>query len=353
MVVDLFKCGENSKADARSGLRKRSDGGAIIDIHCHLGVPAAAALVDVQYQFTMPAAPGPSDLVTAEMMREVSPRLNGLELRLQDMDRLGIDVQVLSPNPGQYYYGAPVESGREAARLVNNTIAEAVARHPDRFAGLGTVPLQDCQAAIAEMRRCREELGLRGVEIGTNVRGEELSSPELVPFFRAAEDLDMMLFLHPMGFSEPRRLTNHLANIIGNPLDTTVALSHLIFSGALERHPGLKICAAHGGGYLPAYAGRMDHAYHHRSDCRLCVTKPPSEYLANVYFDTLVYDRAQVDALINRWGAERLCMGSDYPFDMAEPDPVGFHDHLKDEVRNLILGGNAERLLGKFHRSDK
>ena len=347
MSVELVTCGAERSGEALSRVRPRSDGGPTIDIHCHLGVPSAASLVDAQYHFRFPENPTPSDLVTAEMMKTIAPRLNALDIRLQDMDRLGIDMQVLSPNPGQYYYGAPVESGRAAARAINDAIAEAVASRPDRFAGLGTVPLQDCQSAVNELRRCRDELGLRGVEIGTNVAGRDLDDPEFRPFFAAAEDLGVLLFMHPMGFTEPRRLSgHHLANVIGNPLDSTIALSHLIFGGVLDGHPGLKLCVAHGGGFLPAYAGRMDHAYHHRADCRMCIDRPPSEYLARVHFDTLVFDPAQLDALIRRWGPERLCLGSDYPFDMAEPDPVGFHGDLDDPARNLILGGNAERLLG-------
>lgn len=347
-MVDLFTCGGAGRVHEQGARpRGRTDGGPVIDIHCHIGVPEAAALVSAEYHFSMPENASPSDLANAEMMRKIASQLNGVDLRLKDMDRLGIDVQVLSPNPGQYYYNAPVESARAAARKINDNIADAVAKHPDRFVGLGTVPLQDCQSAIAEMRRCHHELGFRGVEIGTNVAGRELSSEEFGPFFAAAEKLGTLLFMHPMGFTEPRRLSDyHLGNIIGNPLDTTVAVSHLIFGGVLDRHPGLKICVAHGGGYLPAYSGRLDHAFHHRPDCQLCIDKPPSEYLARLYFDTLVFDQTQLDALIRRWGPERLCLGSDYPFDMAEPDPVGFHQNLDDNVRNLIMGANAERLLG-------
>lgn len=347
MAMELFTCGDPAGVSEAARHRSRSDGGPVIDIHCHLGVPQAAALVSEEYHFKAPPVPSSTDLVTANMMRDIAPRLNALDLRLQDMDKLGIDIQLLSPNPGQYYYGAPADSGRAAARVINDAIAEAVASHPGRFAGMGTVPLQDCQMAVAEMRRCRDELGLRGIEIGTNVAGRDLDSADLAPFFAAAEELDLLLFMHPMGFSEPRRLMkHHLGNIIGNPLDTTIALSHLIFSGVLERHPGLKVCVAHGGGFLPAYAGRMDHAYHHRADCRECISQPPSTYLAKLHFDTLVFDPLQLDALVRRWGPEQLCLGSDYPFDMAEPDPVGFHRSLDDHARNLILGANAERLLG-------
>jgi len=355
MSVDVFSCSGSGSADGRGAVavragaapRPRSDGGPVVDIHCHLGVPAAAALVDEAYHFPFPKDPTPTDRVNAEMMRDIAPRLNGLALRLQDMDRLGIDIQVMSPSPGQYYYAAPVESARAAASAINDAVAQAVSAHPDRFVGLGTVPLQDCDAAVKELRRCKNELGLRGVEIGTNVAGRELDDSSLLPFFVAAQELDMLVFMHPMGFTQPQRLSRfHLANVIGNPLDTTVALSHLIFGGVLDQVPRLKLCVAHGGGFIPAYAGRMEHAFHHRADCRLCTSRPPSEYLSRIHFDTLVFDPLQLDALVRRWGPERLCLGSDYPFDMAEPDPVGFHNGLEDSARNLILGANAQRLLG-------
>jgi aminocarboxymuconate-semialdehyde decarboxylase len=346
-MADLFRCVDASSSAEAGPRRKRSDGGPVIDIHCHLGVPAASRHVPVEYHFGPSDPPTPTDLVNASMMVEVAPRLNGVDLRLEDMDRLAIDIQVISPNPGQYFYGAPIEGARACAREINDTIAEVVAAHPDRFAGLGTVPLQNPAEAILELKRCKAELGFRGVEIGTNVAGRDFDDPDLAPFFAAAEELDMLLFLHPMGFTEPRRLSrHHLGNVIGNPLDTTIALSHLVFGGVLDRLPRLKVCAAHGGGFLAAYAGRMEHAFHHRSDCRTCISRPPSEYLARLYFDTLVFDAGQLEALVRRWGPERLCLGSDYPFDMAEPDPVGFHSGLSDDVRNLILGGNAQRLLG-------
>lgn len=332
------------------GMRRkggRPDGGPVIDIHCHLGVPDAGGWAIPPVSGAQPGCRTLSDTVTGEMMQAIGGKLNGLDERLQDMDRIGIDIQVLSPNPGQYFYAAPADVGRDAARTINDAIAAATERHPDRFAGLGSVPMQDAQMAVAELRRCKGELGLRGVEIGTNVAGRELSDPAFAPFFAAAEALGLVVFLHPLGYTEASRLVDHhLNNLIGNPLDTSVALSHLIFGGVLDRHPGLKLCAAHGGGYLPAYAGRMDHGYRARRDCRQHVAHTPSSYLDRCWFDTLVYDRAQLDAMIARWGSDHLCLGSDYPFDMAEPDPVGFHAHLDDATRTKILGANAERLLG-------
>ena len=348
METEIITCGTGAPDSLETADRRgRSDGGPVLDIHCHLGVPAASRHVPAEYHFAMPANPSLSDTVNAAMMRSVAPRLNGIDVRLTDMDRLGIDIQVMSPNPGQYFYAAPIECTRASATEINDALAQAVSREPSRLMALGTVPMQDPAEAIAEMRRCSKALGFRGIEIGTNVAGRDYDDPAFAPFFQAAEELGMLLFMHPMGFTEPRRLGKyHLANVIGNPLDTTVAVSYLVFGGVLDRHPGLKVCVAHGGGFIGAYAGRWEHAFHHREDCRTCISRPPSDYLSQLYFDTLVFDRKQLVALIDKWGAERLCLGSDYPFDMAEPDPVGFHDTLSDGPRNAILGGNAQRLLG-------
>ena len=281
------------------------------------------------------------------MFAAIGSKLNGVADRLADMDRLGVDVQALSPNPGQYYYFAPPELGRELTRTINDGIAEAVASAPERLVGIGTVPLQDVGMAIAEMHRAVRDCGMRGIEVGTNVGGRDLADDEFRPFFAAAEELGILLFLHPLGFTQGERLSDHyLNNLIGNPLESTIAISHLIFGGVLDAYPGLKICVAHGGGYLPAYRGRMDHAYNAREDCRQHIARAPSSYLNQLWFDSLVFDRAQLDQLVAIYGADRICLGSDYPFDMAEPDPVGFVDHLGGATKPQVLGLNAARLLG-------
>jgi aminocarboxymuconate-semialdehyde decarboxylase len=322
----------------------------VVDIHAHLNIPAADAMIRAQIDnppnplaFTSDA----SKAVNGKLFAAIGPKLNGVDARLADMDRLGVDVQAISPSPGQYYYFAPPELGRDAARMINDGIADAVALHPDRLVGMGTVPLQNTEMAIAEMRRCVGELGLRGIEISSNVNGEELAAPSRRAFFAAAEELGVLIFLHPLGFTHGQRLAEHyLDNIVGNPIESTIALSHLIFSGVLDAYPGLKLCVAHGGGYLPAYWGRMDHAYRAREDCRAHITREPSSYLRQVWLDTLVFDQNQLDALVTCHGSDRLCLGSDYPFDMAEPDPVGFHARLDDAMQQQILGGNAAALLG-------
>lgn len=320
-----------------------------VDIHAHLNVAAAEARLRQAIPglpqglpFSCPA----SDAVNGRMFAAIGSRLNGVSERLADMDRLGVDVQAISPSPGQYYYFAPPDLGRELAQTINDAIAEAVASAPDRLVGIGTAPLQDTQMAVAEMRRAVMDCGLRGIEIGTNVGGRDLADPALRPFFAAAEELGVVLFMHPLGFTQGERLTNHyLNNLIGNPLESAIALSHLIFGGVLDAHPGLKLCVAHGGGYLPAYTGRMDHAFRAREDCRQHITREPSSYLGQVWFDSLVFDQGQLDYLVKTYGADRICMGSDYPFDMAEPDPVGFLDGLAEPERKMVIGQNAAQLL--------
>lgn len=322
-----------------------------IDIHCHLGIAAADALVQASYPGPPPGINDFTSARTAEVNRAqfaaIGCRLNSAVERLADMDRLGIDVQAISPSPGQYFYYTDVDVGRAAARLVNDGIAEAVASHPDRFVGMGTVPLQDVDAAIAEMRRCVVDLDLRGIEISSNINGRDLHDPEFRPFFAAAEELGILLFLHPLGFTHAQRMSEYyFNNLIGNPLESTLAVGHLIFGGVLDRYPGLKICVAHGGGYMPSYWGRMDHGWRARADCREDCQHLPSSYLSKFWFDTLVFDRGQLDSLVRTYGPDKLCMGSDYPFDMSEPDPVGFHDGLAEADRARILGANAAALLG-------
>ena len=322
----------------------------VIDIHSHMNVGHAEALIREAIPNLpkgLPFSSESSDKVNAQMFAQIGSRLNGVKERIEDMDRLGVDVQAISPNPGQYYYFSPEELGRELAQLINNNIAEAVESHPGRLVGMGTVPLQNVEMAITEMKRCVKECGMRGIEIGTNVNGAELADPKFRPFFQAAEELEVLLFMHPLGFTHGERLAKHyLNNIIGNPLESTIALSHLIFSGVLEAMPNLKLCVAHGGGYLSGYWGRMDHAYRARKDCREHISKPPSSYLRNIWLDTLVFDADELESLVRTHGAEKLCMGTDYPFDMGEPDPLGFHKKLSQDVQSRILGLNAAKLLG-------
>jgi aminocarboxymuconate-semialdehyde decarboxylase len=327
-----------------------------VDIHCHVETPEAAALVKDAFDPALEPLLHFANAETAAVSRQQQERIYGqltsVATRLKDMDRAGIDIQAISPAPGQYYYWAEPGLARQTARLINERIAEIVTEHPDRFVGLGTVPMQAPELAIQELERAVKDLGLRGVEINTNVMGEELSAERFRRFFAKAQELDVLIFLHPSGFTEGRRLAQHyFINVIGNPLDSTVAVSHLIFGGVLAAYPRLKICVAHGGGFLAAYSGRMDHAHGARSDCRLVIKRKPTSYLKKLYFDTIVFTHHQLEYLARLYGSDHILLGTDYPYDMGLPNPVRFvasAPGLGRADQAAILGGNAARLL-KIH----
>ena len=328
-----------------------------VDIHGHVFTPEAEAIAS---QMADPGAEAiarfsteATTQVNLAQRARIRGKLTSVPERLADLDAMGIDVQVLSPAPPQYHYGIPPEPAGEVARIINDRIAGIVAERPDRFVGLGTVPMQAPELAVAELDRLVRQLGLRGVEIGTNVDGAELSGPAFRRFFARAEALDALVFLHPNGFPEGRRLSEHyFMNVIGNPLDSTVAVSHLIFDGVLDAHPRLKVLVAHGGGFLPAYGGRMDHAHRMRPDCRERIRRRPTSYLSRLYFDTVVFTTHQLEYLVRQYGSQHLLMGTDYPFDMGMDDPVGFIEsarRLTRIERAAILGRNAARLAQDPH----
>jgi aminocarboxymuconate-semialdehyde decarboxylase len=324
-----------------------------IDIHCHVLTEAA----ETMFRSAGLSERRPRDVFANERTRAVNQeqarrnreQFTSIEKRLADMDVMGVDIQAISPAPNQTYYDTPPDVGIATARAINDNIADIVARHPDRFVGLGTVPFQAPELAVAELERLHRSLGLRGIEIATNVAGADLSEDRFRPIFAKAEVLGLTIFMHPTGFTEARRFADHYFTIvIGNPLDTTVAVHHLIFGGVLDAHPGLKLVLAHGGGYLPAYSGRIDHAASARPDCCEQIKEMPTVYLKRLYFDTLVYTHAQLEYLVRQYGADRLLMGTDYPADMGEIDPIGFIEsapNLTEAERTLMLGANAARLL--------
>lgn len=308
--------------------------------------PEAERLGRVPFQFG-------NDLtreVNRQQLVDIRPKMESVEVRLADMDAMGVDTQALSLAPYQLFHWAEGDLGVRAFRLINDDLAELVGAHPERFLGLGSVPLQDTSAAIEELKRCSTELGFRGIEMATHINGEELSSPRFEPFWETVEALGTVVFLHPTGFTEPSRFNEHyFLNTIGHPLEETICAGRLIFDGVVERHPGLKFVFAHGGGFLPAYAGRFDHAYRAREDVRHGLPRPPSEYLASFYFDTMVFEADQLGFLIDKYGSDHILLGTDYPYDMGENDPIGLLNKVSglapDDV-DLITGGNAARLLG-------
>ena len=348
----LFSCSPaRSQATVSGRTRRGGQRHFTVDIHCHVETPEAAALVAGVQHPPEPAAQfanAASREVNRKQQESIHAELTSVETRLKIMDRSGIDIQAISTSPMQYYYWAEPELGRQTARLINENIAQICADHPDRFVGLATVPLQAPELAVAELERAVRTLGMRGVEICTNVGGEELSAEKFRPFFAKAQELDVLIFMHPSGFTQGQRLADHyFINVIGNPLDSTVAVHHLIFGGVLEAYPRLKIVVAHGGGYLPAYSGRIDHAHGARPDCRRIISRKPTSYLKKLYFDTIVFTHHQLEYLSELYGANHVLLGTDYPFDMALPNAVRFVETAKltRSDQALILGGNAARLL--------
>jgi len=354
----LYSCspmsGQPTVVAGRAGRNAAKKSRFAVDLHCHVYVPEAAALVGDAFKMEMDDlfrfANAATREVNAAQAVTINEQLISVERRIADMDAMSVDVQAISPAPLQYYYSLEPGLGRDAARMINDRIAGICAEHPDRLVGLANVPLQSPELAVAELERAVKTLGLRGAEISTNVAGADLSEPRFRPFFAKAEELGVVLFLHPSGFSDGRRLMDHyFINVIGNPLDSTIAVSHLIFGGVLDAYPKLKICVAHGGGYLAAYSGRIDHAHEARADCRRCIQQPPTSYLKKLYFDTVVFTEHQLEYLVRLYGSDHIVLGTDYPYDMGMYDPVGFvegTDELTDSDKDAIVGGNAARLLG-------
>lgn len=326
----------------------------VIDVHAHVLLPALQAEVAERDPEGFRAAQeldlvrqGPvSSAASGAMIRERFERLTRLPRRLADMDATGVDVQVVSPSPSHYYPWAGVELAEHLARSANQAVADLVAQAPDRLVGLGLVALQHPERCAPLLEHALG-LGLAGVEISSFAPGVELSEERLDPFWSAAERTGAVLFLHPFGCSLDERLDRfYLSNTVGQPAENAVALSHLIFGGVLDRFPGLVVVAAHGGGYLPTSIGRSDHAWRTRPDSRSCA-EPPSSYLRRLWFDSLTHSPEQLRALIAAAGADRVVLGSDYPFDMGDEDVVGSARAagLDAAALEAVLGGTASRLL--------
>jgi aminocarboxymuconate-semialdehyde decarboxylase len=340
---------------SRPVARTRAGKSKVVDLHCHYLNPevgAKTAHLDLgKYDPTTVFADELTRQTNVRQMKTRAPKLTGVNERLQDMDRMGVDIQAICPAPYQFFYWTEAGYGAELSREVNEGIARIAAERPDRFVGLGSVPLQDSQLAIRELNHCVKKLGMRGVEICTNVNGKNLTDPSLKldKFFARAEELGVLIFMHPLGYTQADRLTHHyFNNVIGNPLDSTVAVSHLIFDGVMQRYPKLKFLVAHGGGFIAHYWARMDHAWRARPDCRTVIKNPPSSYLEKFYFDTITFDPEMLKRLIERFGADHVVLGTDYPYDMGEEDPLGLIAQVKKlsrADRQLIEGGNAARLL--------
>ena len=271
-----------------------------------------------------------------------------LDRRLRDMAAAEVDVQVLSVCPQTFLYAQPPELAAAFARIQNEQLAKLVGAQPDRFLAIATLPLQAPRLAADELRHAMRVLGLRGVQIGSNVAGKNLDDPELEPVWATAAELGAFILLHPINVAGADRLSSYyLGNLIGNPLDTTIAAASLVFGGVLERHPSLKICLAHGGGFVPYQAGRFLHGWNVRAEPKRKLAKPPTESLARFYFDTIVHSKEVLEFLVGNAGADRVLLGSDYPFDMGMPDgvPQVRGSSIPAAEQSAILGGSARTLL--------
>ncbi len=351
----FFKCATHAPHADHAAGKQVSNGleTLVVDIHCHVELQEIKAKTQEAAEKIGRVALSFGSEITKETNKkqliDLAPKFTDINERLSDMDAAGIDIQAVSIPPYQFCYWTDPETGQKISRQENDLLAEMQAKNPDRLCPLGTVPMQNTEMAVAELEYCVNELNMKGVAISTNVNGEELSISRLDPFFAKAEELDVLLFVHPEGFTHADRLTEHyFINLIGHPLESTIAISHLIFDGTLDRHPGLKMCFAHGGGFLPAYAGRMDHAFPLRPDCRTKISKLPSEYMKQLFFDTVVFEPDQLSHLIKRYGADHIMLGTDFPYDMGETDPLGLIgkvNNLNKEDLATICGLNAARLL--------
>jgi len=300
-----------------------------IDVHAHVAIPEAMALAGLKVP--------QRSLVMGED-------------RIRAMDAQGIDMAALSINP--YWYKAERDVAEAVIKLQNEKLAELCASKPDRFVGFATVALQYPDLAAQQLEQGVKKLGLRGGSVGTAVNSEDLADPKFHPFWAKAEELGCLIFMHPNngGADFDKRLKGNggLANVIGNPLETTIALSHLIFEGTLDRFPGLKICAAHGGGYLPSYAARSDQGCVTFPDrCPKPLKKKPTEYLKQLYYDTIVFTPEALRHLAAEVGPGQIVMGTDYPFpwEKASVNLVLGTPGLSDAERESMLGGTAARLL--------
>jgi aminocarboxymuconate-semialdehyde decarboxylase len=314
-----------------------------VDIHAHCAVPEALALMGQKLG-------GPSLRPDLDMATQVA-------VRLQAMDEQGVDVEALSINPS--WYKLDRDLAKQVCQIQNEKLAAACAANPERFVAFATVALQHPELAAEQLEEGVKKYGLRGAGIGGNVAGDEISDPKFNPFWAKAEQLGVVVFIHPQGDGAPAQLqqrfkgNGYLGNVIGNPLETTIALSHLIFDGTLDKFPGLKICAAHAGGFLPSYSGRSDFGCPTRPD--LCpggthgpIRKKPTEYLKQLYYDTMVFNGEGVRHLAAEVGASQLVVGTDfpYPWTTTQIDLILQTPGLSDADRVAILGGTAAKLLG-------
>jgi aminocarboxymuconate-semialdehyde decarboxylase len=290
-------------------------------------------------------------MVDGQLFREIESNCWDPARRMSECDAHAIDMQVLSTVPVMFSYWAKPQDALDLARILNDHIASVVARHPDRFLGLGTIPMQDSALAVRELERCVRELGFPGVQIGTNVHGRNLDEPEYADIFAAAEQLGAAIFIHPwemLGRGEMPRYW--MPWLVGMPAETTRAICSLAFGGVLDRHPRLRLCFAHGGGSFPFTVGRIAKGFAERPDlCATRSTTSPRAHLGRLWFDSLVHDADALRELVRIAGSDRVALGSDYPFPLGEREPgalIRAAASFDAATRARLLAGNAIEFLG-------
>jgi aminocarboxymuconate-semialdehyde decarboxylase len=319
---------------------------AVTDIHAHILVESLLEQLTDAGLSTRPTLRSVDDdmmmldLANGKSHGPIPTTLVNVDQRLRDMDAQGVELQILSAVPMLFGYAESTEIGTAVSRLTNDSMLAVTARNPDRFQVFASLPMQDAGTAVAEIERLAGETVVRGVQIGTNVAGNNLDDPLLGPIWAALERYELPALLHPcpplVGVN--RMGGYHLSNLIGNLVETTVAIASLAFGGILERHPGLRIGLVHGGGYWPYQTGRWDHGFEWRREAQVNLQVPPSTFYGQVFCDTITHDRGSLRFLGERVGWDHVMIGTDYPFDMAEPDPVG-------ELRGIGLDPSKERAV--------
>jgi aminocarboxymuconate-semialdehyde decarboxylase len=327
----------------------------IIDIHTHIFVKDAFKEVkrrcpSIYTPKVIHDARGKEYLlIDGEVTGPITKQLYNIKVRITDMNAEGVDLQVLSVVPFTFFYNLDAKLASTIARAQNSAISSLTKKYEGRFIGLATVPLQDTDVAVEELEYAVVNLGLRGVEIGTNFMGKNLDSFELWPFYEKVQELDVPILVHPLNPAGAERMQKYyLTNLIGFPLETALAIASLILGGVLERFPKLKFCFVHAGGFMPYQIGRLDHGYKVRSEPKANISKPPSEYIKTMFFDTTAHCEQALKYLITVVGCGNVLMGSDYPYDMGDPHPVSTVSNLtwlpaRDKER--ILGENAAKIF--------